>query len=155
MRVLTAVRFIMNYPDNKTVLIVNDSPDQRELMRFIFQQAGYRAATASNGREGFQFAEGNQIDLIISDMIMPDGDGIELCRLIRSVEKLRNLPILLVSGLRKDVGSVVKGLEVGADDYIELPVDPPHLIARAERLIEHKRMENILRWSGKSFPFAD
>ena len=135
----------MNDSNEKIVLIVNDSPDQRELMRVIFQQAGYRASTASDGREGFEFAKSTPLDLIISDVIMPDGDGIELCLWIRADEQLRSLPILLVSGLRKDIGSVVEGFEVGADDYLELPVEPMHLIARAERLIERKRTEDVLR----------
>lgn len=141
----------MNYPSDKTVLIVNDSADQRELMQTIFQQAGYRVLTASEGREGFQFAKSNQLDLIISDVVLPDGDGIELCQWIRSDEKLRSLPILLVSELGKEVGKVVEVLEVGADAYIELPVEPTHLIAKAKRLIERKRTEDLLRNSEERY----
>jgi PAS domain S-box-containing protein len=139
----------MNSSDKKTVLIVNDSIEQREITELVFQQAGYRVLTASDGREGFQCAqESSRLDLIISDVMMPNGDGIELCRWIRADEKLRSLPILPISGLRKDVSNVVEGLEAGADDYIELPVvDTLHLIARAERLIERKRMEDLLRES--------
>jgi len=137
----------MNSLDQKTVLVVNDSPDQREMIQVIFQQAGYGVSTASSGREGFKIAKSAKFDLVISDVMMPDGDGIELCQWIRSDEKLRSLPILLVSGLRKDVSDVIEGLEVGADDYIELPVDPQQIIVRTERLIERKRMENLLKES--------
>ena len=141
----------MTKPSEKTVLIVNDSADQREMMQFAFQQAGCRALTASDGREAFQFAKNTRLDLIISDVIMPGGDGIELCQWIRSDEQLCSLPILLVSGLCKDSNHIVEGLEVGADDYIELPVDPQQLIARAERLIERKQMEDVLRASEQYF----
>ncbi len=141
----------MNNPSDKTILIVNDSPDQREMLKFIFEHAGYVALTASDGREGFSMAKSAQFDLIISDVIMPDGDGIELCMWIRADEKLHSLPILLVSGLRKDVSNVIEGLEVGADDYLELPADPLHLIARAERLIERKRMEDLIRLNESHF----
>lgn len=137
----------MSSPNKKTVLIVNDSPDRREMMQSIFQQAGYRVLTASEGREGFQLAKSNQLDLIISDVMMPDGGGIELCQWIRSDEKLRSLPILLVGGLGKEVGNVVEALEVGANDYIELPVDPMRLIAKAERFIERQQAEDKLRRS--------
>ena len=141
----------MNNPSDKTILIVNDSPDQRELLKTIFEQAGYLAATASDGREGFKIAKSAEFDLIVSDVIMPNGDGIELCLWIRADEKLHSLPILLVSGLRKDMSDVIEGLEGGADDYLELPVDPLHLIARAERLIERKRLEDLVRQNENHF----
>ena len=141
----------MTNPTDKTVLIVNDSADQRELTETIFTQAGYLTHAAASGREGFRIARNIKLDLIISDVIMPDGNGIELCRWIRADEKLRSLPVLLVSGLRKDADSIIEGLEAGADDYIELPVDPLHLIARAERLIQRKRMEDILKESESQF----
>src|SRR5687767_9746934 len=137
----------MTNPNDKTVLIVNDSADQRELTETIFTQAGYRTHTAASGREGFRIAQNTRFDLIISDVMMTDGNGIELCRWIRADEKLRSLPVLLVSGLRKDADSIIEGLESGADDYIELPVDPLHLIARAERLIQRKRTEDLLKES--------
>lgn len=146
MRVSAANEFIMNHSSNKTVLIVNDSPQQRELLKAIFEQAGYRASTASEGSEGFEIAKSAQFDLIISDVIMPNGDDIELCLWIRSDEKLHSLPILLVSELHKEAANqVIERVGSGAYDYIELPVDPLQLIARAERLIERKRTEEVLR----------
>ncbi len=137
----------MDKRNDKTVLIVNDSSDQLELMETVFRQVGYKTFIRSNGSEGYQFAQTKRLDLIVSDVMMPDGDGIELCKWIRSDEKLRHLPILLVSGLRKNSESIVKGLEVGADDYVELPVDPLNLIARAERLVERKRADDLLKES--------
>ncbi len=141
----------MNNPSDKTILIVNDFPDQREMLKAVFEQAGYIALTASDGREGFNMAKTAQFDLIISDVIMPDGDGIELCLWIRADEKLYSLPILLVSRLRNDVSNVIEGLEVGAYDYLELPADPSYLIARAEQLIERKRMEDLIRQNENHF----
>lgn len=141
----------MNNPSDKTILIVNDSPDQRELLKNIFEQAGYNASTAADAREGFNMAKSAQFDLIISDVIMPDGDGIELCLWIRADEKLHSLPILLVSGLRKDVSNLIEGLKGGADDYSKLPADPLHLIARADWLIERKRIEDLIRQNENHF----
>jgi PAS domain S-box-containing protein len=141
----------MNFHNNKIVLVVNDTPDQLEMMEFILRQAGYSVLTATDGREGYEAAQKHELDLIISDVMMPISDGIDLCRLIRADEKLRTLPILLVSARRKDTQSVVEGLETGADDYIESPYEPLHLIARAARLIERKKMEDLLRQSERHF----
>jgi PAS domain S-box-containing protein len=135
----------MNHQNDKTILIVNDSPDQLEMMQFMFQQAGYHVLTASSGNRAFEIVRQSELDLVLSDVMMPDGNGIELCRSIRADEKFATLPILLVSALRKDVQSVVEALEVGADDYIEIPVDPLHLITRAARLLERKSAEDVLR----------
>lgn len=138
-------------PENYKILAVNDSPDQLEIKEVLLLNAGFRVLTAQSGNEAYTVAQRELPDLIISDVIMPDGDGIELCQLIRADEKLRFIPILLVSGLQKDTASVVKGLEAGADDYMELPYEPMRLIAKAVRLIERKRVEDALRESENRF----
>lgn len=138
-------------PENYKILAVNDDPDQLEIKEFLLQNAGFRVLTAQSGNKAYTVAQRELPDLIISDVLMPDGDGIELCRLIRADEKLRFIPILLVSGLQKDTASVVKGLEAGADDYMELPYEPMRLIAKAARLIERKRVEDALRESENRF----
>ena len=138
-------------PENYKILAVNDNQDQLELMEVVLQDAGFRVLTALSGNEAYSVAQRARPDLIISDVQMPDGDGIELCRLIRADEELRFIPILLVSGLRKDTESIVEGLEVGADDYLELPYEPIRLIAKVGRLIERKRVEEALRESENRF----
>ncbi|MDQ6786417.1 MAG: response regulator [Acidobacteriota bacterium] len=134
-----------------TILVVNDSPDQLKLVEIVLRQADYNVLTAASGNQAFNFIKTTIPDLIISDVMMPDGDGIELCRQIRADEKLQTLPILLISALRKDAASVVEGLNVGADDYIESPFDSMHLVARASRLIERKQMEDELRRSRERY----
>jgi PAS domain S-box-containing protein len=138
-------------PENYKILAVNDDPDQLEIKEFLLLNAGFRVLTAQSGNEAYTVAQRERPDLIISDVLMPDGDGIELCRLIRANEKLRFIPILLVSALQKDTANVVKGLEAGADDYMELPYEPMRLIAKAARLIERKRVEDALRESENRF----
>jgi PAS domain S-box-containing protein len=134
-----------------TILVVNDSPDQLELMKFILRKADYNVVTAASGNQAFNLIKAKTPDLVISDVMMADGDGIELCRRIRAVEKLQALPFLLLSALRRDTSSVIEGLEVGADDYIESPFDSMHLIARVARLIERKRTEDELRESKERY----
>src|SRR5438105_2807068 len=86
--------------DRHSVLIVNDLPDQLDLMDAALRKAGYQVHTAGEGSEALEVAKREQLDLIISDVSMPVLNGIELCRKIRDDDNLKNLPILLVSALR-------------------------------------------------------
>jgi PleD family two-component response regulator len=137
--------------DNYTVLAVNDDPGQLEIINLFLKNAGFNVRDAGDGREAYKIARKEKPDLIISDVMMPECDGIELCQLIRNDKELRFTPILLVSALQKDTESVVRGLEAGADDYLESPFEPMRLIAKAARLVERKRMEDALLESENRF----
>jgi PAS domain S-box-containing protein len=138
-------------PGESVILVVNDSPDQLEVMSISLTMAGYRVLTASDGYEGFKIAQSEHPDMVISDVRMPRADGIALCRLIRSDHDLCAIPILLASALRKDTKSVIEGLEAGADDYIEMPYDTMRLIAQVARLIERKQYIYALRESNNKY----
>jgi PAS domain S-box-containing protein len=129
----------------KRVLVVNDEPDELELISVLLRQSGYEILTAYGGREGVGVAQQERPDLIISDMSMPHLDGIELCRLMRRHPELRTTPIILTSALREGSERVVAGLKAGADDFLELTSDPMRLAASVARLIEQKRAEEGLR----------
>lgn len=133
------------------ILAINDNPDQLELLAYILREAGYQVVTADSGNRGLEAARRELPDLIISDVMMNDGDGIELCRMIRADQKVSLLPILLLSALRKDTESVLEGLEAGADDYVEIPYIAETLIAKASRLIERKLTADILHESENRF----
>jgi PAS domain S-box-containing protein len=133
------------------VLVVNDLPDQLDLMNSALRKAGYRVFTAEDGREAFDLAKRERPDLIISDVTMPRLNGIEFCRLVRQDEELKSMPILLVSALRTDTASVVEGLEAGADEYLEIPFDSARLIAQASRLIERAKLEEALKASEERY----
>lgn len=126
-------------------------PDSLALMSQLLRKSGYRVLTASDGREGFEVAQAEHPDLIISDVSMPRLDGIEMCRLIREHPGLRSTPVFLVSAIRRDGESVVEGLKAGADDYLEAPYDPMRLITKVARLIERKRAEEALRKSEERY----
>jgi two-component system cell cycle sensor histidine kinase/response regulator CckA len=128
-----------------TVLAVDDTPDKLQFLEVLLRQSGYRVLTASEGREALKLALGERPDLIISDVAMPVMDGIELCRRVRADSRLSAVPVLLVSAMRKDSESVIEGLRAGADDYLEAPYDPVHLIAKAARLVERAAVEEHYR----------
>jgi len=132
---------ISNGREDNSVLIVNDEPDQLKLMRNLLDKAGYSVITAADGREALAMAKQQRPDLVISDVSMPEMNGLEFCRHIRSDTELKTVPILLVSALQKDTETVVAGLRAGADDYLEIPFDSTRLIAKVSRLLERSRLE--------------
>jgi len=130
-----------------TVLVVNDIPDQLEMIGHLLRKSGYEVVTALNGREGLDVAQAERPDLVISDVSMPLMDGIEMCRSIRTHPELNTIPILLVSAVRTDNHNAVEGLKAGANDYLEAPYDPMHLVIKVAQLIERRRAYESLQES--------
>jgi PAS domain S-box-containing protein len=130
-----------NGHEDNSVLIVNDEPDQLTLMSNLLRKAGYSILMAEDGLQGLSLARQERPDLVISDVSMPQMNGLEFCREIRADSELKTVPILLVSALQKDTESVVAGLRAGADDYLEIPFDSTRLIAKVSRLLERSRLE--------------
>jgi PAS domain S-box-containing protein len=127
--------------EDTSVLIVNDLPEQLMLMAALLRKAGYGVLTAEDGIEAYALAKREQPDLVISDVCMPRADGLTFCRLLRADKELCSVPILLVSARETDTANVLAGLRAGADDYLEIPFDPSHLIAKVSRLLERYRIE--------------
>ena len=123
------------------ILVVNDAPDQLALAAAVLRQAGYHVVEAADGREALQLARRMRPALIISDVVMPYGDGLELTRAVRADSELARTPILLLSAQRKDATAAIEGLAAGADDYLEAPYDPLRLVAQTARLLERTRTE--------------
>ena len=130
---------ISNGREDNSVLIVNDEPDQLRLMRNLLNKAGYAVLTADDGLVGLALAKRERPDLVISDVSMPQMNGLEFCRHLRADSELKTVPILLISALQKDTQAVVAGLEAGADDYLEIPFDAARLVAKVSRLLERSR----------------
>lgn len=110
------------------ILIVEDDQDIAELERDYLEANGYGVEIASDGKEGIRKALEADVDLVLLDIMLPGLDGFQVCRQIR--EK-RNIPILLVSARQEDVDKI-RGLGLGADDYIVKPFSPGELVARVK-----------------------
>lgn len=121
------------------ILVVDDDSDQLALVSRLLERAGFNVQTASDALTGFKLAERIHPDLVISDVTMPQVDGIEFCNMIRAHKTLSTTPVLLVSAIQKDASIIVEGLQTGADDYLEIPYEPAILVAKAVRLIEVSR----------------
>lgn len=123
-----------------TVLIVDDETDLLELLRYNFEKDGYRTVTAREGAEGLATARDEDPDLIILDVMMPNMDGIEVCRRIRRDAALREKPIIMLTARTEDA-DYVKGLDVGADIYLGKPVSVPILLSQVRALF--RRAERV------------
>ncbi|MCD8539159.1 MAG: response regulator, partial [Leadbetterella sp.] len=127
-------------PEKQTLLLVEDNPEVRELIRDLFI-SHYTIEEAANGEEGWQKAQKISPDLIISDIMMPVMDGIELCRRIKTDIKTSHIPVILLTA-RATIAYKYEGYETGADAYITKPFSGNYLLLRVKNLI---RQRNTLR----------
>ncbi|HEX8530078.1 MAG TPA: response regulator, partial [Cytophagales bacterium] len=119
------------------ILVVEDNADLRHYMREQFG-AGYRVLEANDGEAGLRRALEAVPDLVISDLMMPRMDGLELCRRLKTDPLTSHIPVILLTA-RAGGDSRVEGLETGADDYLPKPFDPRELRARVRNLVEGRR----------------
>jgi diguanylate cyclase (GGDEF)-like protein len=124
---------------NFNVLVVDDEPDKRTLLKIALQTAGYEVRTANDGEEGLTAVESFQPDLIITDVMMPKMDGYELARRVRANPQTKFIPIIIQSAARGDAQDLRRGAEVGALGYITDPTDLDLLLARTRTLLDFKR----------------
>jgi two-component system, OmpR family, response regulator len=120
------------------ILLVDDDGHIREIVHFALKQAGHRVTEAKDGALAWQAFQNDAFDLAILDIVMPEMDGLELCRNIRRVS---TLPVLFLSSRDEELDRVL-GLELGADDYITKPFSPRELVARVKAAL--RRYQEIL-----------
>ena len=111
------------------VLLVEDEPAQREILRYNLEAEGFAVVMASNGEESMERVSEGLPDLILLDWMMPHVSGLEVCRRIRARSETRGIPILMLSARSEEVDKV-RGLETGADDYVIKPYSVAELMAR-------------------------
>jgi len=124
---------------NMKILIVEDSLTQAEELKYILENNDYKVQHASDADEAKVFLNKNLPDVIISDIVMPGKNGFELCRDIKSDDKLRNIPVILLTSL-SDPSDIIKGLDCGADTFITKPYSENFLMSKIEYLIMNFRM---------------
>ena len=122
------------------VLIVDDDPDILVLVSYHMQLEGYEALRAGTGRQALEIVSQENPDLIILDLMLPDLDGIEVCRNLRRDENSRNIPVIMLSA-RTEEADRVMGLETGADDYVTKPFSPKELILRVRSILRRRQEE--------------
>ncbi len=125
------------------LLMIDDDAALGGLLAEYFERFGHRLTAATTAAEGRHLLRRDRPDLLILDVMLPDADGMELCRAIRSES---DVPIVMLTA-RGDLPDRILGLELGADDYVSKPFEPRELVARVETLMRRSRETSPRRWS--------
>ena len=132
----------------ETILIVDDNLDNVTLLHKVLGKAGYRTLKAYNGEEAVKLTRENKPDLILLDIMMPVMDGFTACKIIKKDDSTKHIPILMLTA-KQEIPDKIKGLEIGADDYITKPFDFRELLARIKSRLklvrEHQRNVSQVR----------
>ncbi|HXV84822.1 MAG TPA: diguanylate cyclase [Candidatus Binatia bacterium] len=124
-----------------TILVIEDHPDQRDLLAIVLQREGYRVVTAANGVEAMEKLQKEPVQIALSDIMMPKMDGFELIKSIRNDPALKGIYMILITA-RIQEGDRVRGLDLGADDYITKPFSFSELLARVRvgsRVVQYQQ----------------
>ena len=133
------------------ILVVDDEPEAVELVEFNLKQAGFDVVTAADGNEALKKAKAGAPALIVLDLMIPEVDGLEVCKQLRRDEATSAIPIIMLTAKAAEVDRVV-GLELGADDYVTKPFSPRELNLRIKKLLERTRTKAE---EGESLKFGD
>jgi two-component system alkaline phosphatase synthesis response regulator PhoP len=125
------------------ILIVEDEPEIAELIEFHAERAGMRARTIHSGRLALEVMRREKPDLIVLDLMLPDVDGLEICRRLKQSEDTRSIPIVMVTA-KGEEADIVAGIELGAEDYVTKPFSPRVLMARLRNVLRrHGPVEEV------------
>lgn len=119
------------------ILVVDDEPDALELIEFNLESAGFEVVTAMEGDEALKKARAVLPALIILDVMLPELDGMEVCKLLRRDPATAQIPIIMLTAKAAEIDRVL-GLELGADDYVTKPFSPRELVLRVKGLLRRK-----------------
>jgi len=117
-----------------TILVIDDEKDLLELVRYNLEKDQFDVITVSDGESGLDIASRHRPDLIVLDLMMPETDGLEVCRRLRSDERTARIPLIMLTARATEADRVV-GLEMGADDYITKPFSPREVVARVKAVL--------------------
>ena len=150
------------------ILVVDDEPEAVELVEFNLKQAGYAVLTAADGAEALKKAHAQTPDLIILDVMLPEMDGFEACKVLRLDPATARVPIIMLTAKAAEIDRVL-GLELGADDYLTKPFSPRELLLRIKKILARNLPEeksrdqlrfgdlnidvprHVANWKGKPF----
>ncbi len=119
---------------NEKILVIEDDEDILQLLRFTFESAGFEVRTAATGRDGLALLSGFRPDIVLLDLMLPGMSGLDVCKELRRMPDMGDLPIIMLTARGEEVDRIV-GLELGADDYIVKPFSPRELVLRVNAVL--------------------
>ena len=136
MGVVVTLAIMVSKPYVKSkILVVDDEPEAVELVEFNLKQAGFSVTTAADGAEALNKARTTPPDLVVLDLMLPEINGLEVCKMLRRDPVTAALPIIMLTAKAAEIDRVL-GLELGADDYITKPFSPRELVLRIQKLLQ-------------------
>ena len=129
----------MKSEHNNTILIVDDSPTQVKIVKSLLDNHNYKTFVCVDGLEALGYLKDQVPRLIISDVVMPELNGFQLCKRIKQNERLKNIPVILLTTL-SNPNDIINGLNCGADNFITKPFDPEFLLSQVTYLLENKKI---------------
>ncbi|MBX3731912.1 MAG: response regulator transcription factor [Verrucomicrobiae bacterium] len=121
------------------ILVVDDEPDALELVSFNLKAAGYEVVTADDGGDALKKARQHVPDLLLLDLMLPEVDGLEVCKMLRRDPATAGIPIIMLTAKAAEIDRVL-GLELGADDYVTKPFSPRELVLRVKNLLRRRNV---------------
>lgn len=149
------------------ILVVDDEPEAVELVEFNLKKAGFDVITATDGAQAVKKTRSARPDLIVLDLMMPEVDGLEVCKILRRDPATARIPIIMLTAKATEVDRIV-GLELGADDYVTKPFSPRELVLRVNKILRRGQTDqpepdtlrfghllidtprHLIQWRGKS-----
>lgn len=123
---------------NTKILVVEDDKHIADLVSYNLRKAGYDPVAAADGEAALRILDEQPVDLIILDIMLPKIDGLEVCRTMRQNDKLKSIPVIMLTAKGEEVDRIV-GLELGADDYVVKPFSPRELVLRVKAILKRGR----------------
>ncbi|MDD5285933.1 MAG: response regulator [Desulfuromonadaceae bacterium] len=133
--------------ERPTVLVVDDTPANLSLLSGLLKEQ-YRIKLANNGFKAIELALAAPPDIVLLDIMMPEMDGYEVCRRLKSADATRHVPVIFLSA-KTEVEDEERGFLAGAEDFIHKPISPPIVLARVKTYLELKLLHDFLRARNK------
>jgi DNA-binding response OmpR family regulator len=122
------------------ILVVDDEPEAVELLEFNLKKAGFDVITATDGAQAIRQARSGHPNLVVLDLMLPEIDGLEVCKMLRRDPATARVPIIMLTAKAAEVDRIV-GLELGADDYVTKPFSPRELVLRVNKVLQRGQLE--------------
>jgi two-component system phosphate regulon response regulator PhoB/two-component system alkaline phosphatase synthesis response regulator PhoP len=124
------------------IIIVDDEPDIVEMVSINLKKSGFEVDGFSDAKEFYISLQNKKPDLLILDLMLPDDDGLEICKKLKSENTYADIPIIILSA-KSDESDKIVGLELGADDYVTKPFSPRELVARVKAILRRREREEV------------
>ena len=121
----------------ETILVVEDEKNIAELVKYNLEKEGFRVLTSSKGNTGLEQAQKEKPALVVLDLMLPELDGLEICKILKQNYQTAHIPILMLTAKCEEVDRLL-GFELGADDYVSKPFSPRELVARVKAVLMRK-----------------